>query len=214
MSDINVHRGKGPTARMRVAGGIIQLPLQPSSEDSWLKLHPVLNSHGSWPMTTRADQVKSNIVRNGGPTRPEVCFLSPFMQRRETTLPVPTKAFYSQAQKQPCCLHPLSVPTHLPLSHPFCSRRTYLQKTLREVTSQAQSLPKSLVVKGLRDPLCPFKQPGLILTLFYIVAIWIRVETILAVSRKRVELFIELPGRAPVGGNLRIYDRMFATDHS
>ena len=31
---------------------------------------------------------------------------------------VPTKAFYSRAQKWPCCFHPAGAPTHLPLSHP------------------------------------------------------------------------------------------------
>ena len=36
---------------------------------------------------------------------------------------------------QPCCLHPLGAPTHLPLSRPFCWSRTYLQRTLPEVTS-------------------------------------------------------------------------------
>ena len=30
----------------------------------------------------------------------------------------------SQRWTQPCCLHPSGVPTHLPLSRPFCSRRT------------------------------------------------------------------------------------------
>ena len=35
--------------------------------------------------------------------------------------PVPTNVFYSQAQKQPCCLHLLGALTHLPLSHPFYS---------------------------------------------------------------------------------------------
>jgi len=46
--------------------------------------------------------------------------------------------FQSRAQRQPCCLHPSSAPTHLPLSHPFCCRRTYLVKSLQEVTSQEE----------------------------------------------------------------------------
>jgi len=33
--------------------------------------------------------------------------------------------FQSGAQRQPCCLHPSGAPTHLPLSRPFCCRRTY-----------------------------------------------------------------------------------------
>jgi len=44
--------------------------------------------------------------------------------------------FQSGAKRWPCYLHPLGVPTHLPLSHPFCCRRTYLQRSLQEVTSQ------------------------------------------------------------------------------
>ena len=43
--------------------------------------------------------------------------------------------FYSRGQTRPCCLHPLSTVTHLPLSRPFCWSRTYLQRTLLEVTS-------------------------------------------------------------------------------
>ena len=31
------------------------------------------------------------------------------------------------------------APTHLPLSHPFCLSRTYLQRSLQEVTSQDKS---------------------------------------------------------------------------
>ena len=37
------------------------------------------------------------------------------------------------------CLHPSGVPTHLPLSRPFCCPRTYLVKSLQEVTSQEES---------------------------------------------------------------------------
>jgi len=35
-----------------------------------------------------------------------------------------------------CTLQVHPGPTHLPLSHPFCWSRTYLQGTLQEVTSQ------------------------------------------------------------------------------
>ena len=40
------------------------------------------------------------------------------------------------AHPEPCCLHPLGAPTHLPLSCPFCWSRTYRQRSLQEVTSQ------------------------------------------------------------------------------
>ena len=44
------------------------------------------------------------------------------------------RPFYRVAQTRPCCLHPPGAPTHLPLSRPFCCRRTYLPRTLPEVT--------------------------------------------------------------------------------
>ena len=46
--------------------------------------------------------------------------------------------FRSGAQRQPRYLHPLGAPTHLPLSRPFCCRRTYLVRSLQEVTSQEE----------------------------------------------------------------------------
>ena len=53
----------------------------------------------------------------------------------------PTKGFFQfQAQTWPCSLHPLCVPTHRPLTHPFCSHRTYLLRILPDVTSQDESL--------------------------------------------------------------------------
>jgi len=66
-------------------------------------------------MATRADQEKSVIVRNGGPTRPQNCFLSPFMQsRREMAHPVPTKAFLQSSPEAAMLFAPLGAPTHLP----------------------------------------------------------------------------------------------------
>ena len=47
-----------------------------------------------WPMVTTTDQEKSFTARNGDPTWPEDCFLSPFVHmRRETTHPGMTKGF-------------------------------------------------------------------------------------------------------------------------
>ena len=54
------------------------------------------------------------------------------------TLSQPT-CFQSGARRRPCCLHPSGAATHLPLSRPFCCRRTYLQRSLQEVTSQHES---------------------------------------------------------------------------
>ena len=46
----------------------------------------------------------------------------------------------AEAQTRPCRLHPAGAPTHLPLSHPLCSCRIYLQRTLPEVTHEVESL--------------------------------------------------------------------------
>ena len=67
--------------------------------------------------------------------------------------PVQPRPLYSQVQKQPCCLHPLGTPTHLPLSPAFLLEQNLSSRTLPEVTSQAQNLPTSIevistVVKG------------------------------------------------------------------
>ena len=41
--------------------------------------------------------------------------------------------FYSQLQQPPCNVTQRGAPTHLPLSHPFCYHRTYLQNGLRQL---------------------------------------------------------------------------------
>ena len=40
------------------------------------------NSYSSWLIVTPTDWEESFTARNGGPTWPECCFLSPFVQRR------------------------------------------------------------------------------------------------------------------------------------
>ena len=45
------------------------------------------------------------------------------------------QGFSTGKQRQPCLFHPAGEPTHLPLSHPFCSCTIYLPSTLPEVTS-------------------------------------------------------------------------------
>ena len=69
---------------------------------------------------------------NGGPTRWDSKFLSQFMPKSPTQCQL--RAFYSQAQTQPCCFHPSGEHTNLPGSHPFCRR---YQRTMLEVTSQS-----------------------------------------------------------------------------
>ena len=69
------------------------------------------NSHSSLPMVGTTDQEKS---RNGGPTWPEDCFLSPFVQRRRATAhPVPTKGL-PQLSPQAAMLPGLSAETRTP----------------------------------------------------------------------------------------------------
>ena len=46
-----------------------------------------VNSHSSWLTIARLDGEKSITARNGGPTRQEDCFLSPFVQRPSQTWP-------------------------------------------------------------------------------------------------------------------------------
>ena len=72
------------------------------------------NSHGSLPTVARLDQEKRFTARNGGPTRREDCFLSPFVQRRrEMAHPAPTKSF-SRPSPEAAMLPRLSAETHPP----------------------------------------------------------------------------------------------------
>jgi len=84
----------------------------------------------------------------------EDCFLNPFMHRRTAmTHPEPSKAFLKLSPETAMLSAPLRAnqgiskveprDSHvvctlwvLPLSHPFCWSRTYLQRSLQEVTSQ------------------------------------------------------------------------------
>ena len=70
--------------------------------------------------------------RNGGPTRPGVC-LCKGGEKWPTQCQL--RPFYSQAQKQPCCLHPSGAATHFPCP-----------TSLHQLTSQAQNLPTSIEV--------------------------------------------------------------------
>ena len=74
----------------------------------------------------RAEKVLT--AGNEYPTRWEQCFLSLFGQtRQELDHPVPTKVFLQTATTASMCRSPCGDPTHLPLSHPFCWRRTSAQ---------------------------------------------------------------------------------------
>ena len=65
-------------------------------------------------MVTTIERENSFTARNGGPTWPEDCFLSPFMQRRrETAHPVLTKGFL-QLSLEAAMLPGPSVETHPP----------------------------------------------------------------------------------------------------
>ena len=72
------------------------MTMQQSSTQSFVTLttpthQGPFNSHGSLPTIACLDQEKRFTARNGGPTRREDCFLSPFVQRRAH--PAPTKSF-------------------------------------------------------------------------------------------------------------------------
>ena len=87
-------------------------------------------------------------LRNGGPTRPEHCFLSRFMQSRREV----AHLVLSQAQKQPCCLHPLGAPTHFP---PFLLKQNLSPKGhCWKWHHKYQNRQLQLVVKGLKDVIC------------------------------------------------------------
>jgi len=61
-----------------------------------------------------SEEEKNVIVRNGGPTRPEDCFLSRFMQRRrEMAHPVPTEAYLQPSPEAAMLFAPFRC-THVP----------------------------------------------------------------------------------------------------
>jgi len=63
-------------------------------------------------MVTPTEQENSFTARNGGPTWPEDCFLSPFVQRkRETAHPVLAKAFLQISPEAAVLPGPRSLPT-------------------------------------------------------------------------------------------------------
>ncbi len=64
-------------------------------------------------------------------------YVRPFMQMTEKR---PTRLQARDPPKDALRhFHPLGEPTHLPASHTFCSRRTYLQGKIPQVTSPAEN---------------------------------------------------------------------------
>ena len=121
-----------------------QVLLQPSSTRWWLKPHLPISELAIVMALSRQPLAQTGI----NASLPEMGA----MQGKRTifstrsciggqqwpTLSQPT-CFQSGAQRRPCCLYPSGAATHLPLSRPFCCRRTYLQRSLQEVTSQHES---------------------------------------------------------------------------
>ena len=74
----------------------------------------------TWPFCLHPSGANSMAMNtgNGGPTRQDSYFLSPFMPKTaQMTLPVPTKTFLPWSPDTAILFAP---PTHLPLPHPFC----------------------------------------------------------------------------------------------
>ena len=52
------------------------------------------------------------------------------LKTREKAYPLQPRAFHNQGQTQPCCLHHLGLPTHLPLSNIVCSCQANLPRII------------------------------------------------------------------------------------
>ena len=88
-------------------------------------------------------------VGNGGPTRWDCFFLSPFMPKTtEMGHLVPTKAFYCRTQMQPCCLHPLGAPTHLPCPTLSANAEPISKGHCQKWHNEAESIMTPYVVIG------------------------------------------------------------------
>lgn len=88
------------------------VPLQPSCDSNHTHFQQAFNSHCSWAIAC-TDQKESFTARNRGPTLPENCFLSIFVQRRrEKAPPLPTKWLFkaSHAVYNFGCIHPTTSP--------------------------------------------------------------------------------------------------------
>ena len=114
------------------------------STHSWLKPHPPINklaiviAFSQQPLAQTGKKVSLSEMGTvqGGRTVFSTRLCIGGQQWPTQSQP---RYFQSRAQRQPCCLHPSDAPTHLPLSRHFCWSRTYLQRSLQEVTSQDES---------------------------------------------------------------------------
>ncbi len=92
------------------------------------------------------------LAWNGAPTRWQGCYLRPVMQKtqeKRPTYPAPSKGFVQATQGSTTPFSPLGEFTHLPVSHPFCSCRTYLQGKIPQVTSPPEILTMAIdVISG------------------------------------------------------------------
>ena len=128
MSPLNVYPPLGFDTQ-----NFTQLLLQPFSADSWVKPHPRVNKFsivmalGQWPPVLTEKQA-SFIVRNGGPTRPEGCFLSRFMQ--EMAHPVPTKAFLQPSPEAAMLFAPFRCTHPPPPVPPFLLKQNLSPKNI------------------------------------------------------------------------------------
>ena len=100
------------------------------------------NSHGTQPATAHLDCDKCFPAGNGHHAlacRQEDCFLNPFVHRRTAVAhSEPTKAFPKWSPETAMLSAPFGCHPPLPI-RPFCWSRTYLQRSLQEVTSQDES---------------------------------------------------------------------------
>ena len=104
------------------------------------------NSHDTQLAATCPDWDKCFPTWNGCCAGQEDCFLILFVHRRTAVAhSEPTKVFPKQNPQTAMLSALFGCTHHLPLSHPFCWSRTYLQRSLQEVTSKD-------------DPLCLYHQ--------------------------------------------------------
>jgi len=117
--------------------------LQPSSTHLWLKAHPPINELAivmvlGWQLLIQTEK-KSFPIEDGCHVRWED-FLNLFVHKRTKVAHLmPTKVFLKPTSETAMLSAPFGC-THLPLSHPFCWSKTYLQITLHQVTSPDVSL--------------------------------------------------------------------------
>ena len=119
----------------------------PCSTCSWLKPHPPINELS---MVTALDwrslvQTGKKNSENDGPTKVKGLFSQSFCARKERNwLLSANQALFEADPSIAILFAPSEWPHPPPLFYsPFCSRRTYLQRTVLEVISQDESFMRS-----------------------------------------------------------------------